>query len=188
MIDLEYCFKNQEAWENWLNDHYMSEDGISICFDKTKKTSSLTGEEALDVALRYGWIDGRINSIDQQFYLKYFKKRSKNSIWSTKNKNRVNELTSLGMMMPSGLEAVELAKADGRWEKGDSLPEEFDIDRFKEILKSLDEEGYRSFIQFSPSVQKTYAISYFALKKQESRDKRLKVIVERSKNHLKPME
>lgn len=185
---MEYRFKNQNEWENWLNDHFMSDEGISILFDKTKKTSTLTGEEALDVALRYGWIDGRINSIDQQYYLKYFKKRSKNSIWSTKNKNRVNELDALGLMMPSGLKAVSLAKSDGRWDRGDQLPDDFDIEGLKAKIKSLDEEGYHHFIQFSPSVQKTYAISYFVLKKQESRDKRLKVIIERSKNNLKPME
>lgn len=184
---MEIKFLNQEAWENWLSLNYRSDEGINLIFDKMKETSSLTSEQALDVALRYGWIDGVIHKMDHQFYRKYFKKRAKNSIWSTKNKNRVNEFIEAGLMMPSGLEIVEIAKANGCWDRGDQLPD-YDIDAFKLLMKRRDLYAYEQFNLFSPSIQKTYAMSYYVLKKSETRAKRLEVIIERTKRHLKPME
>ena len=89
-------------------------------------------------------------------------------------------------MMPSGLYQIELAKKDGRWEKSDQLPTDFSIDAFKNLLKS-DPTAYQNFIHMSPSIQKTYVISYYILKKPESRSNRLKVIIERLHQNLKPM-
>lgn len=184
---MEIKFVNKEEWEKWLNQNYSIDHGIFIIFDKTKRTSTLTSNEALDIALRYGWIDGVIKKIDDDFYMKYFKKRAKKSIWSTKNKTRVNELLSEGLMMPSGLEILEMAKANGCFDKGDELVD-YNLDLFKELLKEENYEGYLHFNMFSPSIQKTYASSYFVLKKKETRNNRLKVIINRSLKNLKPME
>ncbi len=64
---MEFEFKNQENFETWLKEN-LDHEGIWIIFDKTKTTSSLTPEEALDIALCYGWIDGLIKRIVDQFY------------------------------------------------------------------------------------------------------------------------
>lgn len=191
MIDgdiMDIKFLNQQEWKDWLETNYQSDDGIYLIFDKMKKSSSLTQEEALDVALMYGWIDAVMNKIDDQYFRKYFKKRAKQSIWSTKNKNRVNELIKLGLMKPSGLNAVEISKANGKWDQGDSLPDDYDVDVFKNYIRLSNSQAFEDFNRFSPSVQKTYAISYFVLKKPESRIKRLNVIIERTLKHLKPMD
>jgi uncharacterized protein YdeI (YjbR/CyaY-like superfamily) len=186
LMDLK--FPDQESWENWLSRNDQSDEGVYLIFDKSKESSSLTSEQALDVALRYGWIDGIIKKIDDQFYKKYFKKRAEKSIWSTKNKNRVVELTRAGRMMPSGLKIVEISKSNGCWDKGDSMPDDYDLDAFKSLVRQHDHHAYEQFDRFSPSVQKTYALSYYALKKPESREKRIHVIIDRSIRHLKPME
>jgi len=48
-------------------------------------------------------------------------------------------------------------------------------------------KAYSNYMNMSFSIQRTYAISYFALKKQESRDRRLKVVIERLEKNLPPM-
>lgn len=88
--------------------------------------------------------------------------------------------------MPSGLLAVESAKKDGRWERADQIPSDYSIDGLKNLL-CHDEKALRNFLKMSPSVQKTYALSYFALKRPESRERRLKIIIERLMNNLPPM-
>ncbi len=179
-------FLDQKAMHNWLSEHHENHPGIWIKFDKTKSTSSLTAEEALDEALCFGWIDGQIKRVDEQFYLKYFAKRTSKSIWSTKNKTSVERLTQLRKMMPAGLSAVESAKRDGRWERADHDPIEYSKEDFITLL-SCDSMALENYLKMSPSVQKTYAISYYVLKKDETRKKRLSIIIDRLKMNLKPM-
>ncbi len=72
--------------------------------------------EALDVALCFGWIDGKIGSLDENFFLQSFTPRRPRSVWSQRNREHVARLIQDGRMQPSGLAQVEAAKADGRWD------------------------------------------------------------------------
>lgn len=182
----EFRFTTQQEWESWLSLHHSQMEGIWLRFDKTLTTSTLTSEQALDVALSYGWIDGLIKRIDDQFYIKYFAKRRKQSIWSTKNKTSVERLIQAGKMKEPGLQAVQDAKNDGRWEKADLPPEDFSLEVFHALIQN-NPIAYENFLKMSKSIQKTYAMSYYTLKKEKSRNRRLFVILERLKQNLPPM-
>jgi len=179
-------FADKQSLHTWLVNHHDNHPGIWIRFDKTHINSSLTPEEALDEALCFGWIDGQIKRIDEQYYLKYFTKRSPKSVWSTKNKTSIERLTKDGKMMPSGIAAVTLAKSDGRWDKADLAPIDYS---FEDFIKLISENSIAcaNYLKMSPSVQKTYAISYYIMKKPESRQRRLAVIIDRLERNLKPM-
>ncbi len=179
-------FKDDHAFWTWLNEHHKDDEGYWIKFDKLNVQSSFTAEQALDIALCFGWIDGQIKRLDDQFYVKYFSKRRVHSIWSTKNKKSIERLSKKGLIMPSGWDEVNRAKQDGRWDKADLPPVDYDLDSFDELLKPH-HTAYENYHLFSPSIRKTYAMSYFVLKKQESRDRRLSVIIERLEKKLKPM-
>lgn len=186
MQDIILYFKDAAQFEDWLNKEQASSKGVFLRFDKSKATSSLTPDQALLIALSYGWIDGLIKRMDQQFYIKYFAPRGKKSIWSSKNKRLAEELIRDNKMHERGLYEVERAKIDGRWEKADLLPEDFSLTAFFELLKD-DALAYQHYQLMSPSIQKTYAISYYVLKKEDSRSKRLGVILQRLRDNLKPM-
>ncbi|HEX7834373.1 MAG TPA: YdeI/OmpD-associated family protein [Pseudolysinimonas sp.] len=84
-----------------------------------KKTSSapgITWQDAVDVALCYGWIDGQAGRFDDDYTLQAFTPRRKNSPWSLINQGHVERLIAEGRMRPGGLAEVERAKADGRWD------------------------------------------------------------------------
>lgn len=179
-------FSKVEDFHNWLVLNHRDHAGIWIRFDKLNSDASIGPEQALDEALCFGWIDGQLKRLDSQYYVKYFAKRTPQSIWSTKNKASAERLIKEGKMMPSGLLAVESAKKDGRWERADQIPSDFSIDGLQNLL-CHDEKALRNFLKMSPSVQKTYALSYFALKRPESRERRLKIIIERLMNNLPPM-
>ncbi len=179
-------FKDYKKFHAWLAQNGESHPGIWVRFDKTRKESVMTPEEALDEALCFGWIDGQIQSIDEQFYLKYFAKRRDKSVWSTKNEHSVERLIKEGRMLPSGMAAVELAKKDGRWEKADRNPIDFSLPDFINLLKP-NPKALNNYLAMSPSVQKTYAMSYYVLKNEDSRQRRLLVIMDRLEKNLKPM-
>ncbi|AUD63850.1 hypothetical protein BK010_09705 [Tenericutes bacterium MO-XQ] len=179
-------FKHETDFWNWLNQNYDSNEGLWIKFDKSKTSSTLSAYQALQTALCFGWIDGQIKSIDETYYMKYFKKRTSKSIWSTLNKKYANQLIKDKKMMPSGLLQIQKAKTDGRWEKSDKPPVDFNIEDFKFLLRSYP-KAYETYLNFSASIQKTYALSYYTLKKPESRIRRLETIIQRLESGLKPM-
>lgn len=183
---MEFEFKNQENFETWLKEN-LDHEGIWIIFDKKRLTSSLTPEEALDIALCYGWIDGLIKRLDDQFYKKYFAKRLPKSIWSTKNKISVARLIKSGQMKKEGLDAINIAKSNGRWDQSDQNPVDFSVEDFILLIKD-DEHAYAFYKTLSHSIQKTYALYYYTAKKEETRLRRLVDIKQRLRNHLKPME
>ena len=76
---------------------------------------SVTHPEALEVALSYGWIDGRRRSLDEHSWLQRFTPRGPRSKWSKMNRAKAIELIERGEMKPAGLREVERAKEDGRW-------------------------------------------------------------------------
>ena len=112
-----------EEWEAWLDAEHAGSDGVWLKF--AKKGSGVTTvlyPEALDVALCFGWIDSQVMTLDERFYLQKFTPRRSKSKWSKINVEKIAALTKAGRMRPAGLEQVELAKADGRWDAAYSSP------------------------------------------------------------------
>lgn len=110
-------FASQALWRSWLSEHHRSSSGLWVKFAKRgSNVDSVTHGEALDVALCHGWIDGQIKGLDERWWLQRFTPRSRRSKWSQVNCARALELIELGDMQPAGHAAIELAKADGRWD------------------------------------------------------------------------
>lgn len=112
-------FEDAAAWESWLEVNHHSHTG-GIWLQVGKKNSGLTTvtyDEALDVALCFGWIDGQRKSYDDKCFIQRFTPRRKTSIWSKRNVNKVAALLESGRMRPSGQAEVDAAQADGRWER-----------------------------------------------------------------------
>jgi len=84
---------------------------------KNSPTPSITYDQALDLALCHGWIDGQRKALDSTHFIQRFTPRRKGSLWSQRNVKKVAELIAAGKMTPAGLAEVDKAKEDGRWER-----------------------------------------------------------------------
>jgi uncharacterized protein YdeI (YjbR/CyaY-like superfamily) len=106
------------AWRRWLRKHHADPAGVWLVLAKkgTADPTSLSHDQALDEALCHGWIDGQVGSRDQTTFRQRFTPRRARSPWSKRNVAIIERLVAEGRMHPAGLKAVELAKADGRWE------------------------------------------------------------------------
>lgn len=111
-------FADADAFETWLAAEHATSSGIWVKYAK-KATGypTVTHSEAIDVALCWGWIDGQGKSFDDEYWLVRFTPRGKKSVWSQINQGRVANLIDSGRMQPTGLAAVDSAKADGRWDR-----------------------------------------------------------------------
>src|SRR3954454_17913858 len=78
--------------------------------------ASLDWARAVEVALCFGWIDGRSKRIDDEWFVQRFTPRRAQSTWSKVNRQKVEALIAAGRMRPAGLAEIERAKADGRWD------------------------------------------------------------------------
>lgn len=109
---------NQNEFISWLNTNYKDSNAYWLAFaKKASAKTSISYAEAREAALMYGWVDGLINKYDHDYYLIKFTHRRPKSTWSKINVGIVERLITKGKMHPEGLKEVELAKADGRWDK-----------------------------------------------------------------------
>ncbi|KAJ4267127.1 hypothetical protein NW762_003225 [Fusarium torreyae] len=128
-----HLFNTPNAWETWLDtNHSTNTTGLWLRIAKKDSgVTSVTYDQALDVALCYGWIDGQRKALDAQHFIQRFTPRRKGSLWSQRNVNKVAPLIDAGRMQPAGLAEIEAAKSDGRWERAYSsssnatVPEDF---------------------------------------------------------------
>jgi uncharacterized protein YdeI (YjbR/CyaY-like superfamily) len=110
-------FKTQKAWEDWLARNHERAPGVWLKLaKKASGIPTVTYEEAVEVALCYGWIDGQAQGLDEEYHLQRFTPRRARSNWSKINVAKAEALIAAGRMQPAGLREVEAARADGRWE------------------------------------------------------------------------
>jgi uncharacterized protein YdeI (YjbR/CyaY-like superfamily) len=109
-------FATPAEWEAWLSRNHESA-GLWISFAKVSSgIPSITHDEALAVALCYGWIDGQVKRTDAEHWIQRFTPRRAKSRWSQVNREKAERLIADGRMQPPGMRQVESAKADGRWD------------------------------------------------------------------------
>ncbi len=110
------AFKSQQAWDAWLTSQPAQSKGLWLKLaKKSSRIASVSKPEAIDTALCHGWIDGQLDSFDDNYWLIRFTPRQSTSKWSEKNRARALQLVELGRMQPAGLNEIERAKQDGRW-------------------------------------------------------------------------
>ncbi len=171
-------FKSSSDYRRWLAKNHARSDGIWLrIYKKGAGGASVTYAEALDQSLCYGWIDGQKKPFDENSWLQKFTPRRPKGGWSKINTQHAERLIKSGDMAPAGLEAIEAAKADGRWKAaydspGNATPPE---DFLKELSKNPSAKAFFETL----NKRNTYAIVYRlqTAKKPETRARRMKVIL-----------
>jgi len=177
-------FEGPQTWATWLDEHHATSSGVWLRIaKKASGTASVTYDEALEVALCYGWIDGQKKSYDEASWLQKFTLRGTKSIWSKINREKAEKLIARGAMQPAGLVAVEQAKQDGRWDaaydsqSSASVPGDFQA--------ALDRNPAAQAFFATLNSRNRYAILFRiqTAKKAETRTKRIEQFIRMLANH-----
>lgn len=172
-------FVDQGSWEEWLEQHHDDSPGVRLQIAKKQSgLDSITYDEALEVALCYGWVDSQKEAWDERLWIQRFTKRGKRSIWSKVNKDKAERLIAEGRMKPPGFAAIEAAKVNGEWDKAyesqsnASLPEDF--------AQLLDRHPQAKAFYETLNKANQYAITFriHSAKKPETRTKRMTQFIE----------
>lgn len=179
-------FASQQDWEAWLEEHHADTKGIWVKMAK-KETGipSITYAEAVEGALCYGWIDGQKVSFDEQHWLQKFTPRRPKSMWSKVNCDKVTALVASGRMQPAGMQQIELAKADGRWEAAyDSQSKSTIPDDFQRELDN-NQKAKEFFATLNSANRYAFLYRIQTAKKPETRSARIQKFIEMLANNEK---
>jgi uncharacterized protein YdeI (YjbR/CyaY-like superfamily) len=110
--------QDANEWRSWLDTNHTTAAEIWVVYwKKASGKPSIDWAAAVEVALRFGWIDGLVKSIDEHRYMQRWTPRRPKSKWSNVNKEICLRLIEAGEMTPMGLAAVEAAKSSGEWDR-----------------------------------------------------------------------
>ncbi|KAJ5712393.1 hypothetical protein N7493_008861 [Penicillium malachiteum] len=175
---LTYPFPSSAEFELFLEREHANIEGFYLKLaKKASGIPSISATEAVEIALCFGWIDGRANGFDKDWWLVRYTPRRAKSIWSQKNVHTVNKLIEAGRMRPAGLAAVEAAKADGRWERAYAGPATISVpDDFRRALTASPEAD--TFFETLNKTDRYSVLWHIQTASVKSREKRIETLVQ----------
>ncbi len=177
---------SRAAWRSWLENNHRTEQSVwLIYYRKSSDKPSISWSEAVDEALCFGWIDSKHVKIDHESSKQFFTRRKPNSNWSKINKLKVEQLIESGLMTEMGLASIEIAKENGSWTILDEV-EELIIPPDLEAAFASTPDSKEFYLSLSKSNQKSILGWIVLARLPETRDKRIKEVVERAAIGKKP--
>ncbi len=177
----------RDEWRRWLEMHHATQTEIWLVIKKKGAAlEAVTYEEAVEEALCFGWIDGKMHSVNDQYYILRFSPRKPRSVWSRVNRDRAEKMMRQGKMAAAGLAKVKEAQQNGRWAAAYTSKEKPATP--PDLLAALtqDPQAQKNFDGFPPSAQTMYAAWIEQAKKPETRQRRIKEVVRRARAKIKP--
>jgi uncharacterized protein YdeI (YjbR/CyaY-like superfamily) len=177
--------KSRKEWRTWLQKHHRTSPGVwLVTFKKETGKPRIDYGEAVEELRCFGWIDSKAAKLDDERSMLLCTPRKPTSAWSKANKERVEHLLAAGLMAPRGLERVELAKKNGKWDALNDvealvLPPELDK-RF-----AREPQARAHFDAFPRSVKRGSLEWISTAKKPETRQKRIEETVTLAARNLR---
>ncbi len=185
MYTPELYFKSDTEWRSWLHNNHRSYNGIYLIFYKIEcDEPSMRWEEAVKIALCYGWIDSTVKSLGNGKRKQYFSPRKPKSIWSALNKKYIAELLQENLIHQSGLNAITIAKENGSWTALDAI-ENLVIPEDLQQAFNKNKTAFDNYQGFAPSYRKNYLYWIDSAKRQETRQKRITEMIKLCEANIK---
>ena len=180
-MDEALSFQTRADWRDWLSKNHVITNSVWLFFyKKSAGKKGITIEDAVEEAICFGWIDGKLKRVDEERFMLRFSIRKDSSVWSQINRQRAEKLIADGKMTSAGLAKIEQAKESGYWDKAytnkikDELPSDL-LEALKKDKKAID-----NFQLFANTYQNMYIGWVNSAKSLETRKKRIDKVVEQA--------
>ena len=174
-------------WRKWLEKNHKTLEEVWLrYYKKPSGKPRIPYVDAVEEALCFGWIDGKIKRINDDYFIQRFTPRRPGSRWSKYNIDRVKKLMEQGQMKPAGLKAFEESVRkphlvyDDRRDGNPEIPD----DLLKELKKN--KSALKNFNTFSQSSRRIFIEWLNSAKKPETRIRRITRIIDLSEKNIKP--
>lgn len=172
-------FRTPTELRSWFEQNHASSKELWVGFyKKGVDREGVTYEQAVELALCFGWIDGIVRHVDDLRYTNRFSPRTLRSPWSRTNVQRAHRLIEQGRMHPAGLEALK-RRAATRGYSYAPRPKGLDgpsLERFRS-----EPAAWKHFQAQAPSYQRVVAYWVLSAKKEATRARRLDVVIRASR-------
>ena len=174
---------NPQEWHDWLAQNYNQKEQVWLKIKKAHAAGDgILLAEAVEEALCFGWIDGKMYSLGEESFIIRITPRRSGSVWSLVNRKRAEALMEAGRMTEAGLASIQVAKASGKWQAAYSSKE---VPELPAELKQafLTVPSAREHFEAWPTGEKAHYLFWIAqAKRPETRKKRVAETLERAKS------
>ena len=172
-------FATQSDLRQWFEKNSETDKELILgYYKKATGKPSVDWSQSVDEAICFGWIDGIRRSIDEESYQIRFTPRNPKSQWSAINIEKAESLIKLGFMKPTG---IELYKKRDKSKSGKASYEQESIELRKDLVQKI-KENKKAWDYFenrlAPSYKKSTIQWIMSAKQEETKLKRLKILIE----------
>jgi uncharacterized protein YdeI (YjbR/CyaY-like superfamily) len=173
--------RDRAEWRAWLAAHHATESEVWLRIRKARSTmEGVRLNEAVEEALSYGWIDGKMHGLDVDSFVLRLTPRRPGSLWALTNRERAERLIAEGRMTEAGMASIREAQANGRWEAAYSAREAPEVPPDLAAALVADPEAGARFAHW-PNSLKLQAIYWIGQSRRpHTRARRIDAIVGRA--------
>ncbi|MFD1064198.1 YdeI family protein [Winogradskyella litorisediminis] len=173
----ELYFQRDVEWYDWLLANHTKEKAVYLVFYKLEtKIPTMRWEEAVKVALCFGWIDATVKSLGGGKRVQYFTQRNPKSSWSALNKKYIEELEAAGLIQEAGYKMINLAKKTGTWTAMDDVENGIIPNNLQQAFDK-NPRAFENYQNFSKGYRKSYLSWLNSAKREDTKQKRIAEII-----------
>lgn len=181
----EYYFERNVEWYDWLQSNHDKFKAVYLIFYKLETgMPTMRWEEAVKVALCFGWIDSTVKSLGNGKRRQYFSPRNLKSTWSALNKKYIIELEDAGLIQGPGYDMINLAKKIGTWTAMDDV-ENGVIPPALQKAFDANPKAFENYNNFSRGYRKSYLSWLNSAKREATKEKRITEIIRLCEANIK---
>lgn len=181
----ELYFARDTDWYDWLLQNHNKYKAVYLIFYKLENNApTMRWEEAVKVALCFGWIDSTVKSLGHGKRKQYFSPRNPKSNWSALNKKYIKKLESNGLIQEAGWKMIDLAKRTGTWTAMDAVENGVIPENLQKAFEK-NPKAFENFKNFAPSYRKGYLSWLNSAKREATQQKRISEIIRFSSANIK---
>ncbi|MCA0132173.1 YdeI/OmpD-associated family protein [Winogradskyella alexanderae] len=182
---LELYFERDTDWYDWLLQNHNRHSAVYLIFYKLESgMPTMRWEEAVKVALCFGWIDSTVKSLGNGRRKQYFSPRNPKSSWSALNKKYILELEETGLIQEPGYNMINLAKKMGTWTAMDDVENGIIPPQLQKAFDA-NPRAYENYKNFSRGYQKSYLSWLNSAKREATKEKRIAEIIRLCDSNIK---
>ncbi len=165
--------EDRDKWRAWLEaNSERAADVWLLYYKKDTGRPRIAYADAVEEAICFGWIDGKIRKLDQARFAQLFTPRKPKSKWSRTNIERARRMIRQGKMTAAGLKVFDPRN------QTPALPARFPARLEEQFRKQI--AAWGNFTRFPPSYQRMTIGWVASAKQEETQLRRLRQLIAES--------
>ena len=162
---------------NWLKENHLKESSVSLIINK-KHTGkgTISHLDSMKEAICFGWIDTTIKRINEQKYIRNFRRRTDKSKWSDNTLRYAKELIDEKRMSPEGMKRYKEGLSKPTHDHG--IPKDPEVPDY--VKKEVNKHNLKD--KLPNSIRRMHLRMILSAKLPETKEKRVQNFINFLKN------